>query len=164
MNIQAILVEGVVIKKMTKNFKIHTSRTWRQPIIALEILRNTPTLDPLAVLFNSKVLFIKKGDKIVSFVAVKKYFKTYEIGTVYTNPESRGKGYASFLINHILKKQNQVFLLCKKQMIPFYEKLGFYECLKSDTIINIRRMLFNYFIAPLRGHTIVSMKYNKGRD
>lgn len=126
-----------------------------------EILRNTPVLDPLTIVSNSPIYFIKEGGVIVSFVAVKKYFKTYEIGTVYTNQKYRGKGYASDLINHVLEKHDTVFLLCRPAMVPFYEKFGFQETLKCDAIISIRKMLFNIFIAPWRNSQIVSMKYER---
>lgn len=128
-----------------------------------EIVRNTPVLDPLTIVSNSPIYFIQEGDIIVSFVAVKKYFKTYEIGTVYTNPKYRGKGYASDLMNYILEKHDTVFLLCRPAMISFYEKFGFFECSKCDTVINIRRMLFNIFLAPFTKHSIVSMQYIKSK-
>jgi len=55
-----------------------------------------------------------------------------EISTVYTNPEYRGKGYASKLVTHIhnlnLKEGNRSFLQVAKTnvaAIKLYEKLGF---------------------------------------
>ncbi len=146
---------------MTLHSHIYTSRIWKQPSIAREILRNFPTLDPLAILFNSKVYFVKEGDSIASFVSVKKFLVTYELGTAYTYEKFRGKGYASDMVSHVLEKYDQLFLLCKPNLVSFCKELGFYECSRCDMIINIRRTRYSLFLAPFTRNTIVSMKYNK---
>ncbi len=146
---------------MTLHSQIYTSCIWKQPSIAREILRNFPTLDPLAILFNSKVYFVKEENSIISFVTVKKFFKTYELGTAYTYPKFRKKGYISDMVSHVLEKYDQLSLLCKPNLVSFCKELGFYECSQCDMIINIRRTLYNLFLAPLTGSTITSMKYKR---
>jgi len=47
-----------------------------------------------------------------------------------THPHHRRQGYASFLMNHILKETRMqgragVVLTCKEELIPFYKALGF---------------------------------------
>ncbi len=51
---------------------------------------------------------------------------------VNTLPEYRKKGYASKLINHMIdsakkEKRSGVVLTCKKELISFYSKFGFFD-------------------------------------
>ncbi|WP_237232819.1 GNAT family N-acetyltransferase [Rothia nasisuis] len=49
---------------------------------------------------------------------------------INTRPAYRGRGYASVLIEHLIEQarsqqRSGVILTCKKELIPFYQKLGF---------------------------------------
>lgn len=71
---------------------IHTSRIRKHPRLIWTILGHAPTLDPLVVIRNDIVLYIVSDDgSVASFVAIKKYGKVYELGTVYTYPNHRHK-------------------------------------------------------------------------
>lgn len=138
--------------------KIISSRVLCYPQVIWTIIKNTPTLDPLVIIFNSKMLCCSSKDgKVTSFVAVKKYSRGYELGTVYTCPIYRNKGYASLLIRQAIKLHKPIGLLCKRKMVSYYKKFGFKESKNCGTMINLRRKLFNFFLRPFLGYPIVSM-------
>jgi len=134
---------------------------WHLLIIGV-IIKNTPTLDPLSILLNSKVLIMKEGAEIRAFLTLKKIGKTLELGTVYTMPAWRSKGFSKQLIEYAIQThQHHVHkgLLCKPKLVLFYQKLGFEVSNSCGFIIDIRRQLFNLFLSPLTRYKIVSMKY-----
>lgn len=138
--------------------KIISSRVLCYPQVILTIIKNIPALDPLVIVFNSKMLCcLFKNGKVISFVAIKKYYKSYELGTVYTCPKWRNQGYASLLIRQAIKIYNPIGLLCKREMVSYYQKFGFKESTKCGMMINLRRKLFNFFLQPFLGYPIISM-------
>lgn len=137
--------------------KIISSRALGYPQVIWTILKNTPTLDPLVIIFNSKILCVSKKNKVISFVAIKKYPRGYELGTVYTYPKWRNQGHASLLIRQAIKLYSPIGLLCKRKMIPYYQKFGFKDSNNCGKIINLRRKLFNFFLQPFTGYPITSM-------
>lgn len=141
--------------------RIFPSSVRKQPRVIYTILSHTPTLDPLTIVTNSRLLCIRENGKVVSFVAIKKYSHSYELGTVYTYPAWRGKWYASMLIGHTLDMYSPLGLLCKKDMLVFYKRYGF--VLSKDCFFRLktRRKLFNIFFTPLCGYKIVSMAYEE---
>lgn len=139
------------------------SRVWRHPSVMRTILRHTPVLDPLVILCNS-ALCISIQWEIMAFVAIKKYCRTYELGTVYTYPKHRRHGYASWLITYVVERYQPIGLLCKKDMIPFYEKLWFEQEGCEPRSLSFRRKLFNIFLQPLRWYPLVSMVYNSKKS
>lgn len=140
---------------------IVTSHIRKHPSLIWTILCHTPTLDPLIILRNDIVLYIVSNDGSVdSFVAIKKYSKVYELGTVYTYPDHRHKGYASILIRHAVDKYRPIGLLCKQEMVDFYTKYGFVVGDHGGIIFG-RKWLFNTFLKPILGYLIVMMVYSK---
>ena len=139
--------------------KIIVSRVWRHPRVMWTILYHTPVLDPLVILCNS-IVCLSTDNEVMSFVAVKKYGRSYELGTVYTYPKYRGKGHASSLIKYAVQRYQPIGLLCKKAMISFYEKLGFCEDSNTLWVLAWRRRLFNIFLQPFRWYPLVSMVYS----
>jgi predicted GNAT family acetyltransferase len=68
-----------------------------------------PVLDFFVVLRNSVlVLCVSDVGEVLSFVSVKKHGSSYELGTVYTYPQHRSKGYASELIAHVLQRYQPI--------------------------------------------------------
>ncbi len=48
-----------------------------------------------------------------------------EITSLYVEPEFRGKGIASSLINAAMVPDPNLSLICTRELIPFYARLGF---------------------------------------
>jgi len=138
--------------------EIITSRIWKHPQIMSVILRNVPTLDLMVIILNSVVYYTTDdvGD-IMSFATIKKFGSLYELGTVYTAPQYRGRGHSSQIINYITNHVTPVVLLCHPKLKSFYESVGFRKCDKCDTITNTRRKAFNLLLAPFAGYKIISM-------
>lgn len=136
------------------------SRVLRHPKIIWTIIKNIPTLDPLVILLNSKILITQSPDGgIAAFVAIKKFKDGYELGTVYTYKQYRGQGYASNLIQQAVQTYQPIGLLCKRGLLSYYEKFGFRECVECDNTIGKRRKLFNRFLKPIFGYSLVSMMF-----
>lgn len=137
---------------------IKQSRVILKPRVILTILKNTPTLDPLVILLNSKLYYVERGNKIASFLTIKEWKDSTEIGTVYTYPEFRGKGLAGKLISNIIKKYKKVGLICKENLIPFYKKYGLKKSNSKSNKIEKRKELFNKTLAKIFRYKLVVMK------
>ena len=83
-----------------------------------------------------KILVIKDGDEILSLVELIIIHDIFGkrpcayIHKVYTIDREQGKGYASRLVKEAIRyAKNQgcykVFLICKEDLIPFYNRLRF---------------------------------------
>jgi hypothetical protein len=59
--------------------QIIQSNIRRHPRIMWTVLLHTPTLDPLTILTNRRLLLLKDSDTIASFIAVKDYGSHYEL-------------------------------------------------------------------------------------
>lgn len=139
---------------------IISSRVLCYPSVVWTIVSHVPVLDFFVVLRNSiLVLCVSDAGEVLSFVSVKKHGSSHELGTVYTYPQHRSKGYASELIAYVLQRYQPIWLLCKRQMLPYYEKFGFQENNHELWMIKLRRKLFNIFLQPIWGYPLVSMVY-----
>lgn len=59
-----------------------------------------------------------------------------KIGYVYTNPDYRGCGYASYLLHRVIDKFNgyDFYFYIKEQALPFYHKFGLVQHIKGKSI------------------------------
>lgn len=137
---------------------IVTSRILKHPKIILTILKNFPTLDPLIILINSPIYILFIDNQIVGFVSIKRWGKITELGTLYIYPKFRGKGYIKYLYNYIVKEHNQVYLLCKPNLVFLYLKYGFFVDNNPIGVIWLRKILFDLCIKPFVGYKIIVMK------
>lgn len=137
---------------------IKKSRVLKHPKVIWTILKNTPTLDPLVILLNSKLYYVEIRNKIASFLTIKEWKDSTEIGTVYTYPEFRSKGLAGKLIEHVKKKYKKVGLICKENLIPFYKKYGLKKSSSTKNKIERRKELFNKTLAKIFGYKLVAMR------
>ncbi len=79
------------------------------PSVVWTIISHVPVLDFFVVLRNSiLVLCLSATGEVLSFVSVKKHGSSYELGTVYTYPQHRSKGYASELIAYVLQRYQPI--------------------------------------------------------
>ncbi len=137
---------------------IKQSRVLSKPSVIWTIIKNTPTLDPLVILLNSKVFYIEKNKEIVSFAAIKKWKDCIEIGTIYTTPKYRGKSYAREIIEKIRKEYRIIWLICKKEMIKYYKKQGFKIINHAQNKVGKRQRLFNKTLGKILRYKLVVMK------
>ncbi len=137
---------------------IKESRVLLNPSIAWTIIKNTPSLDPLVILLNSKIYCLKNRGKIVSFLTIKKWKDSVEIGTVYTYPEFRNKGLAKKLIKYAIKKHKKVGLICKKNLVQYYKKAGFKISNSTKNRIEKRKELFNRTLSKIFGYKLAVMR------
>jgi GNAT superfamily N-acetyltransferase len=138
----------VIIKSKVRNHKF----------VVKTIIKNIPVLDPLVIIKNSDLYYIRQKGKIISFVTLKKYFGNYEVGTVYTRPSYRGNGYAKKLVRFVTAKApNEIFVMCDEKRKEFYEKCGFRERNDCGFLINVRKIMFNTFFRWFCGYRLISM-------
>ena len=136
--------------------KIIKSKLWKQPDIVKTIFKNVPPLDPTVLFFNPNVYFIRKKNKIVSFLTVKNHKNFYEIKTLCTIKNHRNKGYSSKLLSTNFKN-SELVLQCDKKLESYYKKFGFNETKK---IFGIKTSLFNIFLRSLLGYKLITMQKN----
>ena len=146
---------------MNNQLSIYKSRILRHPKIIWTILKNVPTLDPLVIFMNAPVYMMFRNETLVSFVSIKHWGNQTEFGTLYTFPDERGKGYAKDLCIEVMKDYGLLYLLCKPDMVELYSENGFSIDQAPSGIMGMRKRLFDIFIAPFVGYTIVVMKRNQ---
>ena len=75
----------------------------------------------------SDIYYIEKNGKIVSGAVATDFGGDIYITFVSTDKEHRGQGLASEIINHIIAEnaEKRIGIMCEKELIKFYEKLGF---------------------------------------
>jgi len=146
-----------------KYMKISEGRVSKHRSVIITILKNIPTLDPMAILLNSRLYYLELDGTITAFITLKKMGSALELGTVYTHPQFRKKGYASSLIQECINHHHNsnVYVLCEKKLQVFYENKNFEKCEHCHWIINLRKKLFNTFLKPFLGYELVSLKTNK---
>ena len=91
-----------------------------------------------------------KGNKEISFVRLKKHDeKNYEIEGVWTDEEERHNGYATTLFQQLKNDYigQSICLSCFKELVPFYEKLGFKDCTHKNPY-NDGKIIVNMEIVP----------------
>ncbi len=137
---------------------IKHSRVLKNPKVIWTILKNTPTLDPLVILLNSKLYYLENSEKIASFLTIKKWKDSIEIGTIYTYPEFRNKGLAGKLIRNVIKKYKKVGLICKENLVDYYKKQGLKKSNSTKNRIEKRKELFNKLLARILGYKLVVMR------
>ena len=138
--------------------KIEKTRVWNEKKVVWTILKETPTLDPLVLIKNSDLYTIKKEGEIVSFLTIKNVGKHIALGTVYTFPDYRKKGFMKSLIKKVLRNRNEIYLICYSEKNSFYRKFGFVLQDKSPWSFRIKKFLGNIFIAPYSGKKLIVMK------
>lgn len=132
--------------------KILEKSLWSEPRIVLTIFLHFYQLDPSVIFLNPKLYCLVKEGKIVSFATIRKHKNALEIKSIFTFPSHRARGYAKKLITSISKKEKNVWIICKKSLVPFYESIGFRESIKN--IPPYLKVLKNYLpflkLAPMK--------------
>ena len=127
---------------------------WSKPRIAFTILLHFYQLDPSVILTNPRLYCLSKGEKIASFATIRKHKNASEIKSVFTFPIYRNKGYAKKLIASIVKKEKNVWIICERDLAPFYESIGFRESIHH---IPLYLKLLKKYLPFLK---LVSMRYS----
>lgn len=134
--------------------KIINSRILLKPLIVFYVLKNFLILDPFVILFNCKTYFVRLNGKIISFLTIKNWYGKIKLGTVYTLPAYRKKGYMDKLLKNVLFKFENIEIVCRDNLENFYKKYGF----KKFRDKNIKIKLFNIFLKPIFGYELISMR------
>ncbi|HLF53751.1 MAG TPA: GNAT family N-acetyltransferase [Candidatus Nanoarchaeia archaeon] len=142
--------------------KIICSELWREPYIVASILTNCLTLDPTVFIGNPKIYLLLKDGKVASFLALKSYKKGWEIKSVYTFQNYRGKKHMTRLIQFVLKKYHSPYLICKKSLLPFYSKFGFKESANAPYFLKIEKFIFNAVFGIISKNPLVILRRKNG--
>jgi len=91
-----------------------------------------------------------KNNKEISFVRIIKYSeKNYVIEGVWTDEEERHNGYSTTLFQQLKNDYIgiNICLSCFKELVPFYENLGFKDCTYKNPH-NDGKIIVNMEIVP----------------
>ncbi len=113
---------------------------------------------PTVIFQNPPIYIILDNQKMAGFIAVKKHRKINELGTLYIYPDMRGKGYAKELIATAKKEYAELYLHCKTDLISFYSSSGFNVIDTPNNMMQVRKRIFNLFLAPILKYKIVVMR------
>lgn len=136
--------------------KTHRSRLWKRPHIVVRIVQNLFLLDPTVLIGNPEIYYVEDKGNLISFLALKKHGKVYELKSVYTLPPYRKKRHMHRLIRHALKGHKQIYLLCKPRLTTFYTSLGFKPTLHAPFWMQFQKQIVQ--VATLGNLTLVLMK------
>lgn len=126
------ITEAELLEFFTSESLLHIKNgTQKHNSMYLNVADNTFSLTELTAVYHD--------DKIVAFCIIPKYDKTI-LMRIYTSPEYRQMGIASFLINH-----NKVTRLsCLKEndtALQMYTKLGFICTREHTWVVDFERKL-----------------------
>lgn len=124
---------------------------------SLTILTNIGGLDPTAVWGNPPVYYVQ-SKKLGAFVVLKQRRGYKELKAVYTVPLYRGKGIMSYLISYVQRTNKNIYLICKKELRPFYERLGFKQTSERKTALAWRIWFYDILIKPFSHKLLLIMK------
>jgi GNAT superfamily N-acetyltransferase len=137
--------------------RLRKSCLWGEPQIIGAIVRNLFILDPTVLLGNPVVYYLEQRGTLVSFIAIKRRLSVYELKSVYTFPQYRGKNYMSFLMRLVIKKYPNLILICKTGLKTFYERFRFRKTQSGPAFLRFEQCLANFFI-PFKKARLILMK------
>lgn len=106
--------------------KIVESRLWECPRISLNILCHPFQQEVDSVLRNERVFLNIKDNRITSYCVLSDQEEFQQVKDVFTFSSYRGKGYAKELLGNIIQQAKQpLYLICRSELEPFYESVGF---------------------------------------
>lgn len=140
---------------------IRKSLLWKEPRVVLVLVRNLFVLDPTVLLGNPVVYFLEYNQKIVSFVAIKRYRSVHELKSVYTFPHYRGKHHMSALIKHVTNKYPALVLICKPRLESFYTQFGFKRINSAPAFLRFERRFANFFISKKKSRLILMRRVTR---
>jgi GNAT superfamily N-acetyltransferase len=129
-------------------------RVWDFPEVVPGIVREL--LDPTTLLRNAEAYALYAGGRLAAFCALKPHGPIIELGNVYTPPALRGKGHATRLLRHVIRKYPRLHLFCRPHLVPFYERLGFRVLPDVPREFGTRRAYIHGLNAL--GHRLVTMR------
>ena len=139
-----------------RSMQIIETNFWKLPEAIFLVLKEC--LDPTPIVKNSPVCVLYDKGKLVSFGSVKKWKTCIELGTLVTKKQYRGKGYASKLVRHSLKKHKTAYLVCRPELERFYKRFGFRKVATAPYPIPQRIGFVNFFIRLFGREPIIIMK------
>jgi N-acetylglutamate synthase-like GNAT family acetyltransferase len=86
-------------------------------------------INPMGVDWKRFVVAVNAQDEIIGIGQLKPHGKEIlELASIAVEPEYRGQGIASAIIEHLLKDSPRpLYLMCMSPLGPLYEKFGFHE-------------------------------------
>ena len=78
------------------------------------------------MLCNERVMLHRKDKEITSYCVLSDKDKFQQVKDVFTFPAFRGNGYAKELLGYVIQQEKQpLYLICRSELEPFYESVGF---------------------------------------
>ena len=76
---------------------------------------------------NGYVYTLTINKKIIGFVSIKFISCMYHFHNLCILPDYQNNGYGTFLMDHIKDECGDISGYCKKSLLPWFEKIGFYN-------------------------------------
>jgi len=139
---------------------LQQSRLWWHPMIMLNIFRHVFVQDPLPIFFNAPLFFYKTHGKIVAYCTLSKHSNYQQLKDVFTFQIHRKKGHASSLIQDVLGYyQCPTYLICKPDLAPFYQRVGFRIVRSFPFRVRMRFWVGDFFTRLFYDRHHVVMRY-----
>ena len=132
---------------------------WKTPRAALIVLK--ACLDPTPIITNAKMYALYNKKELISICAIEKRNNNLELSSVVTKKQYRGKGYATKLLRHVLKKYASLYLVSIPELEHFYKRFGFRKTAIAPASIYRKVAFVNFFRRLFFQQPIIVMKRAK---
>ncbi len=114
-------------------------------------------LNPTGLDWRRFVLAVDDADRILGCGQIKPHGDgSRELASIAVLPEAQGRGIARLVIEHLLETQPPpVYLMCRAELQPFYEKFGFRVLAEAEMPRYFRRV----YVAFSRLQRLVKSAY-----
>lgn len=103
---------------------------------AIRSLIRTVGINPLGLDWRRFFLAIDRNDQVIGCGQIKVHKDgSRELASIAVQEDWRGLGIASQIIECLMQEQNEnLWLMCRSEMVPFYERFGFKEVLRGQDL------------------------------
>lgn len=94
---------------------------------AIRLLVRIGRINPTGLDWERFVVAVTEEGEVIGCGQIKPHRDgSYELASLVTHPKWRGKGVARALIEHLsASHEGDLYLMCRAELGPFYEKFGF---------------------------------------
>jgi N-acetylglutamate synthase-like GNAT family acetyltransferase len=111
---------------------------------AIKALVRRARLNPFGIDWRRFCVCVTENGKVIGIGQLKKHISSFELASIAVARKWRRQGAAGMVIKHLLgERDGEVWLQCRSNLVPFYNRFGFLEVRKRSGVpIHFRSSLW----------------------